>query len=49
MRSPVNLRLGLVGYYGSESVNIEEDSVETVDTSLGVTVKKDEDFGQWYS
>lgn len=31
------------------SVNVEEDSVETVDTSLGVTVKKDEDFGQWYS
>ncbi|KAJ0255665.1 Retrotransposon gag domain-containing protein [Hirschfeldia incana] len=28
------------------SVNAEEDSG---DTSLGVTVKKDEDFGQWYS
>ncbi|XP_013652045.1 proline--tRNA ligase, cytoplasmic [Brassica napus] len=29
--------------------SVEEESVETADTNLGVTVKKDEDFGQWYS
>lgn len=30
------------------SVNLKEDDMEMIETGLGITVKKDENFGQWY-